>query len=56
MEIDPKISLGNILTMVTIIISVASGAGAVIYRMSKWEIKLNMMWNWFKMDRKIDDD
>ena len=54
--IDPTISLGNILTIVTTLGSVTLAAWKIVTRLSKMEMKLNLMWSWFKREHKIESD
>lgn len=55
-EIDPTISLGSILTILTTIGSVTIGAGTIIWRMSKWETRLELMWDEFTERKKLRNE
>jgi hypothetical protein len=52
--VEPVVSLGDIVTLVVTVMSVLSGAGVVLMRLSKMDMKLSLLWNWYRRQHNID--
>ena len=58
MPSDPEILIttGNIVNMAVSLLSVVVAFWRIAVRLAKLEMKLNMIWNWYKHQHKIKED
>lgn len=54
MTFDPTISTGSILNILTCLGAVALGFWRIATRLTKIEMKLNLVWRWFEREHKIN--
>ena len=52
---EPNITLGNVLTILTTVISVGLAGFKISARLAVMELKLNLMWEAFQRDHKLSD-
>ena len=52
---EHTITLGNMLTIITTVVSVGLAGFKISARLAKMEMKLNLMWEAFKRDHKLGD-
>lgn len=55
-QIEPTISFGNFVNILVSIGAVLVAFWRVAVRLAKLELKLNMLWNWFKRENNLKDD
>ena len=53
--IYPTISLGSIINVVVSLTAIAVATWKVVSKLGVMEMKLNMIWRWYKKEHKIDD-
>ena len=56
MQLDWSISVGNLLTLAGSVVAIAAATVTVTSRLSKMEMKLDLIWSWYKKQHKIDND
>lgn len=54
-NVEATITVGNILSAVTTIAVICVAAWRMTVKLSKMEMKLNMIWTWYKREHKIHD-
>ena len=55
MHIEMTVTVGNILTMVVMVITVLGAAWRISLQVKKIEWRMNMIWNWYKKEHNIDE-
>ena len=54
-DIEPTISLGNVINILVTMLSVLVAFWRIAARLTKFELKVNMIWNWYKSEHGIKD-
>jgi hypothetical protein len=55
MIIEPTISVGNILSAGTAVITVIVAAWRISYQIKEMEWKMNMIWKWYAKEHNIEN-
>jgi hypothetical protein len=55
MTIDPTITTGNIISVVSTVGAIGIAAWKIIGRINRMDMKINLMWQWFKKEHNIED-
>lgn len=53
---EPSISFGNVLTILTMIIAVGSATWKLSLQISRMQWKMDLLWKWYKKEHKINGD
>ena len=53
---EPSISFGNVLTILTMIIAVGSATWKLSLQISRMQWKMDLLWKWYKREHKINGD
>lgn len=55
-EIDSKVEAGHILNIAVSLCAIMLSFWRIASRLSKMEMKLNLIWKWYKKQHDIDGD